>query len=260
MTSLLPERSALIIDDLKFNRTMLRSTLARLGYAVAEAASAPEAFACLDRQRFDVVFLDWELPDIKGDVVARHIRATCGDLPIVTITADTSDAMRARSAAAGSDGFLGKAFDLASVRAMLATLNTLRRRHSESSPPASPAPVAPPAGIRTVLATHASQFPGGLAEALRHCREQLDAEWSRLLSAIGDRQRDIAIRAAHNLGSLAGIVGATRVHDTAHACERVLRVEPDFGQPLTDALAALVTALHDVQTELEDNDDAGGRP
>ncbi|WP_043582907.1 Hpt domain-containing response regulator [Geminisphaera colitermitum] len=283
MTPNVPVRTALIVDDFRFNRMLLRSTLVRLGYAVAEAVDAQEAFVCLERQRFHVVFLDWLLPGTRGDTVARHIREKYPDLLIIAITADTSEEMRAECFSAGVDGFLAKAFDTTSVQAMLATAPGNRENGRTSSrppfaqapaaaqttaskeprntaapatppkaqqqpPPPYPAPL-PAAGIRAVLANHSSQFPGGLTEALQHCRAQFDAEWQRLVQSLETGQQDRAILAAHNLGSLAGIVGAPTIHDAAHACENALRGVP-AGPTVKESMAHLATVLAAIQSDL----------
>lgn len=169
--------AALVVDDLRFNRTLLRHTLANLHYDVVEAADGGEAIRHLSGQSFAVVFLDWELPgELKGDHVAAHLRA----LPrqhtlLIAITSDDSDAMRRRCEQAGVDAFLAKALDSASVRNALLAASA---RHATRSPEG-------PDRIGGPLLGFASLFPGGLGEALRHCSAELDAERRRRERQLG---------------------------------------------------------------------------
>lgn len=252
MTTTITTRTALVIDDFRFNRALLRNTLTRLGYAVVEAVGAKEAFASLEQQPFDVIFLDWFLPgDMQGDAIARVIREKHPTAPIIAITADTSEEMRAACFAAGVDGFLSKAFDQASVQAML---DTTRSRHNAPATPASSTDL----GIRTLLTNLSNDFPGGGSAMLKYCRAQFDNEWQQLIHATENNLLSQAILAAHNLGSLAGIIGASALHDAAHSCENALHC----AETITDIpvkksmerLSALLSTLHadlSIEEEIE---------
>lgn len=216
-------RSALIVDDLRFNRTLLKHTLTALRYTVTEAVDGTEAIHQLNRQPFDIVFLDWELPGgLKGDHVARHLRedpAHASTL-LIAITNDTSPAMRARCAEAGTDAFLGKALDSASVQNAIEAAGGL---HPSTRTPSSSISTATVARIRETLGSYARQFPGGMPEALRHCREEFVSEHRLLRTAASAALWTEAARAAHNLGALAAIIGLPEIKQVAHTAEDALR-------------------------------------
>jgi CheY-like chemotaxis protein len=91
-----------------------------LGLTVSMAGNGAEALALLESQHFDVVFMDWHMPQLDGVEAARRIRARerqaatarSGVKPL-TIIALTASAMPGDSEAclaAGMDGYIAKPF------------------------------------------------------------------------------------------------------------------------------------------------------
>lgn len=229
--------TALIVEDQRFNRTLLRHTLASLHFTTVEAINGDEALRLLGGQTFDVVFLDWELPGInKGDRVAREIRATPqhAHTLLIAITTDTSEAMRQRCANAGTDAFLGKALDAANVQSAL-NVAAKKRVDADRVPAASNNETSASfdkitSRMRVKLADYARYLPGGLPAALESCRSELTLEQQRLHAASASAAWADAARAAHNIRSLAAMLDLGEIHETAIAAENTLRA--------CDALAA----------------------
>src|SRR4051794_24000360 len=75
----------LVVEDNALNRLLLRDILALRGHDVAEAATVEEARLLLDRQPFDLVLLDVQIPGGGGEAVIREVRARAAlaDVPIV---------------------------------------------------------------------------------------------------------------------------------------------------------------------------------
>lgn len=232
-------RMALIVDDVHVIRELLKHILSSLNYTTVEAVDGEDAIDCLNKHTFDAVFLDWEMPGpAKGDEVARHLRAHPGNAHslLIATTGDTSDVMRKRCAAFGADAFLGKALDTLSIVNALATATVARAARSSGSDPKT--------ANTDPLATLAAHFPGGMAEARRHCRKEFTLERHRLRTAIADAQWSNAARAAHNIGALAAIVGVTDLSAAAKAVETALRQANTSTLPRVSAeLDALVDRL-----------------
>jgi CheY-like chemotaxis protein len=114
----------LIVEDEAYNQTVLQGMALELNFRPSLAANSEEAFAAIARTAFDVIFLDWELPGLKGGEIARQVRAQSGgDRPlIIATTAHDSDAMRQRCQEAGMNGFLLKPFTKERVRRLIADL------------------------------------------------------------------------------------------------------------------------------------------
>jgi CheY-like chemotaxis protein/HPt (histidine-containing phosphotransfer) domain-containing protein len=92
------------------------AALKRAGYAGEVAATGAEALAACERERFDLVFMDINLPDMNGMEVTQEIRRREGEdgrrTPIVAMTARSAGNDRDRFLAAGMDDHLPKPVDL----------------------------------------------------------------------------------------------------------------------------------------------------
>jgi two-component system sensor histidine kinase/response regulator len=73
-------KRVLIVDDNLTNRRVLCKTIESWGAAVSEAGNAVEALACLDFSAFDVVLLDFQMPETSGLELAQKIRQK--ELPV----------------------------------------------------------------------------------------------------------------------------------------------------------------------------------
>jgi CheY-like chemotaxis protein len=79
----------LVVDDDPKIRDMLRRTLQKAGWTVAEAANGSEAIAALERAKPALVLLDLMMPGMDGfEVLERlHGDATWREVPVIIITA-----------------------------------------------------------------------------------------------------------------------------------------------------------------------------
>ncbi|WP_437516446.1 ATP-binding protein [Sorangium sp. So ce1099] len=125
-------RTILVVDDHEDNRAFLRDALAPLGFEVVEAAGGEAAVALAEARRPDLALMDLRMPDLGGDEAARRIRRIPGlaGLPILATSASVEEPERARSAAAGCDGFLPKPIDLGALLALLERRLTLTWVHA----------------------------------------------------------------------------------------------------------------------------------
>jgi signal transduction histidine kinase/CheY-like chemotaxis protein len=102
---------ALIIDDEAYNRIVLTDLLRSLGFTVHTAAEGTTALKLVRQQDYQVIFLDYNLPDISGLEVSRAIRllpnASAAALVIAT-TAYTTPEKRTECTTAGMNAFLSK--------------------------------------------------------------------------------------------------------------------------------------------------------
>jgi hypothetical protein len=76
----------LLLDDDPNVREFLSDALTELGHKVIIAASADEAFACLQLWRPELALVDYAMPDMHGGEVARTMRVMLPNLPIVFVT------------------------------------------------------------------------------------------------------------------------------------------------------------------------------
>jgi two-component system cell cycle response regulator len=103
----------LLIDDDELILLSLESLLESEGYEVVTASSGAEALKTASAQTFDVFILDVIMPGMSGFEVCTALRAmdTYGHVPIVMLTAKSTDADRERGLASGATRFLPKPID-----------------------------------------------------------------------------------------------------------------------------------------------------
>ena len=78
--------TVLVVDDDPALQNIFKQFLKKAGFGRIVVGTGAEAIAHADKQRFDMVFLDLQLPDISGDEVYVRIKDLHPDLPIVIIT------------------------------------------------------------------------------------------------------------------------------------------------------------------------------
>jgi CheY-like chemotaxis protein len=100
----------LIIEDDPVSLKLTSEVLQSGGHVIMLAASADQAICSLNAIRPDVILLDLQLPGIKGFGVARQCRedVSTRDIPIIAVTAFSSDYGRADALKAGCDAYLVK--------------------------------------------------------------------------------------------------------------------------------------------------------
>jgi GAF domain-containing protein/anti-sigma regulatory factor (Ser/Thr protein kinase) len=110
--------SVLVIDDEADVRDLVADVLASRGYHITVAAGGREGLARFEAGTYDVVLTDVGMPDFDGWNVARAIKASRSDTPVLLLTgwADAADS----EAAALVDGILKKPFGLDELAAAVA--------------------------------------------------------------------------------------------------------------------------------------------
>jgi two-component system chemotaxis response regulator CheY len=115
----------LVVDDSKVMREMIVACLrSEAGLVFTHAASGLEAIERLSLGRFDLVFLDLNMPDIGGFEVLEFVRGQDGlrEIPIVVVTTRGDEGSRGRALAAGASRFMTKPFEPAEILAELRAL------------------------------------------------------------------------------------------------------------------------------------------
>ncbi|MDQ5769982.1 hybrid sensor histidine kinase/response regulator [Thiothrix subterranea] len=111
----------LLVDDDLMNLFFGRELLAAQGIVVTTAERGADAIALLERQRFDLVFMDVSMPEMDGYQTTQQIRTDprFAALPVIALTAHAIAGERERCLAAGMNDYLSKPFEVAQLRAML---------------------------------------------------------------------------------------------------------------------------------------------
>jgi CheY-like chemotaxis protein len=91
-------RRVLVVDDDGQVRALLSRQLQAYGVVVDTASGGAQAMAMLDRDRFDAMMLDLDMPGITGLDVLLHVQRAAPALPVLVVTG-TFEAERIEGAA-----------------------------------------------------------------------------------------------------------------------------------------------------------------
>lgn len=114
-------RRVLLAEDERFNREITGELLRDVGLVVLLVENGREAVALAEREPFDLILTDLDMPEMDGLEATRRIRALPGHerTPIVALTANVLSEDRARCIEAGIDDFLPKPAQPNTVFALL---------------------------------------------------------------------------------------------------------------------------------------------
>lgn len=115
MTESTSQARVLIVEDEDKIRESLAEGFGIESWNVATAATAGQAIEACDQAPFDLVVLDWMLPDRDGMEVLQHIRARGLHTPVLMLTARGTVADRVLGLEKGADDFLPKPFAFAEL-------------------------------------------------------------------------------------------------------------------------------------------------
>jgi len=222
----------LVVEDHPVNQKVLSHQLREMGLQYAVAASGTAALDLLKKEAFDLVLMDWQMPEMDGLEATRQIRqlpAGIRRIPIIALTANANTGFRETCLAAGANDYLSKPY----TEAALATLLMQWLPAVERSP------------LLDLAALHA-RYPGN--PALVHELESVflsttEASLAALKHGIEQGLTDACCREAHALKGAAASVMATTVQENAARIEASVK-GGDFAAAAA-ALAALEELFHE---------------
>lgn len=114
-------KHCLIVDDSRVVRTVARRILENLSYSVEEVEDGMTGLRACREKMPDLIFLDWNLPEMKGLEFIKSVRGQhAGDHPVILFSATERDPDEVASAfAAGANELVQKPFDGSLMRAKL---------------------------------------------------------------------------------------------------------------------------------------------
>ena len=125
--------SILIVDDMPVNVRLLERMLQNAGYtSIASTMDPLEVCGLHLKNRYDLILLDLQMPRMDGFQVMENLKEIETDdyLPVLVITADPSQKLRALQA--GAKDFISKPFELAEVQVRVHNMLEVRLLHMET--------------------------------------------------------------------------------------------------------------------------------
>lgn len=213
----------LVVDDNAVNLRVAQRMLECMGYRADLAGSGPEALAAIQRQPYDVVLLDVQMPHMDGLEVARRVAALPGRRPrLVALTADVLHGDRERCLAAGMDDFVGKPVRVEELQAALLRCASAR---AAAAPEAEEPPVVviDEEAVRglSVLGDGPPDEPA--ADLLGVLLADVPGQLRAMEEALERRDLTTLSRVAHGLRGGSANLGARLLEDAAARIERAAR-------------------------------------
>lgn len=116
----------LLVEDTLDLAAVISAELRAAGFEVQHTEQGEAALQLLASQSYDLLILDWMLPDIAGIEVLRQLRGVSG-VPVLMLTARDTELDRVLGLELGADDYLTKPF---SMRELVARVRALLRRRS----------------------------------------------------------------------------------------------------------------------------------
>ena len=262
----------LIAEDNALNQQVIQEFLARADAQVTLVGNGLEALELAQRQTFEVVLMDLQMPVMDGLEAARELRKIpqWAKTPIIALTANVFQADIDRCVAAGMNDHVGKPIKVEELFSKLE--KWLKHSGSQPAEETAPAPQALPPDAEATQPPVASTPPDpDIATALARIgnnealfrklvglfRQSEADSPQRLRQALVDQDTELSHRLAHTLKSTAGTMGANRLQAAALGIEQTLRAG---GEVSEDLLAELESAHADAMANLaayESGSDAG---
>jgi two-component system chemotaxis response regulator CheY len=106
-------KTILAVDDSGSLRQMVAFSLTAAGYKVVQAVDGVEGLNKAKDTMVDLVLTDQNMPNMDGLTFIQNLRGLSGyaKVPILMLTTESSDEMKAKGKAAGANGWLVKPFD-----------------------------------------------------------------------------------------------------------------------------------------------------
>ena len=240
----------LLAEDNKINQMIAKKLLSGWGMRVVLAATGRQAVDAVLDDKFDLVLMDMQMPEMDGYEATRALRADqrFAELPIVAMTAHAMSGDREQCLATGMNDYLSKPI-------MVEQLADVLLRWLPHHPVSDDGGVAEPeepaaAGNFSILAgaldlDFALDRAGGNLSLLSRLLREFAADHAtvveKLRACLAAGDRVAATRLAHTISGIAGTIGATTVATAANRLQDFLRAH---GGDDEDA-ALLVAALDD---------------
>jgi signal transduction histidine kinase/DNA-binding response OmpR family regulator len=250
----------LLVEDNRTNLEITSEILAQFGCQVVTAENGRQAIDMACMQKFDLIFMDCQMPEMDGFEAARHIvslkaEGKIAPVPIVALTANALKGDRERCLESGMDDYLCKPVRRANLQATLLkwlrdkleqniaeTTTELPETKTAAAETEDPAPPAETIN-ETVFAEIKSALGNKFLTVLGYYMEDAETYLDSIEKAVRHNDPRAAIQPAHTLKSSSRQFGAMTVAELAERIENSARARDNGTGNEVIELAALVKPL-----------------
>jgi len=220
-----PTTRALIVEDQEYNLLVIDSILTRLGYKTDHSTDGNDAWAKLQANLYDIVFMDWDLPGMNGVEVTRLFRQW--EPPerhtlIIATTAYSTPEKRRDCLEAGMDGFAAKPLSPEKIKATIQNLSGPLRAGSSIQIRAAEEPPRKTLDL-SIFRYMADQKPEKMRQLAEEFITALDKDVALLAEAVRAGSVENTRRQAHRILSQTALISAARVAAVATTIQEAAR-------------------------------------
>ncbi len=221
---------ALVVDDAAVNRLVIGHQLETMGFEVDEAAGGIEGVELATDGRYQLIVIDWHMPEVDGLEATRrirdHERSGGRHTPMIAMTASAMPGDRERCLAAGVDGFLAKPATRSELAEAVSAVSTALAH--ELSTDVNAAVVhrdqrdedRQPGIDREALGALVAELGDAtVATVVDTYLRDLEARGAAISAAAAAGRTDVARREAHTLKSPSRMLGAVELGRLCHRIE-----------------------------------------
>ncbi|RDH86691.1 MAG: hypothetical protein DIZ78_07240 [endosymbiont of Escarpia spicata] len=249
----------LLVEDNEINQELAKELLSDRGFIITSVWNGKEAVEILQKEHFDGILMDIQMPVMDGYTATRIIRnqVKFKKLPIIAMTANIMESDRTKAKAAGMDDHIGKPLDVNELFTVLTKwispnklqkmkISSVKKEYGTSYPFHKLIGIEIDKGLE--IARGRPEFYMKLLTMFR------DSQHDFLNNFLMEQQSDDpngAIRAAHSLKGSAANIGATTLRDAAQELEMACNEYnsddeiPDILKKVTTELDPLIAGLND---------------
>jgi signal transduction histidine kinase/DNA-binding response OmpR family regulator len=251
----------LLAEDNEVNQMLAVHLLSKRGHTVVVTGNGVEALAAYEQDRFDLILMDIQMPEMNGLEATRLIRlreeTTGTHTPIIAMTARAMQGDREECIAAGMDDYISKPVQFAALFETIQRLvPDLDRSQSATPKPLAGADSTPPFASRPQILDQQALLDrvGGDVEFLRQVIDVFFASWpaqlAQMQQAIAHQDSQQLQEAAHALKGAAGGLQAAATFEAALRLEQIGRAGDMSGAE--PALARLEEEVRQLKLSLDE--------
>lgn len=262
----------LVVEDNPTNQEVALGMLEKLGCRAQAVSDGIEALEVLAREKFDLVFMDIQMPRLGGFETARVIRDPQSPIvdhqvPIIAMTAHALSGDREKCLSAGMNDHLAKPFRTSDLQQVIRRWISAANRELEESRRSAPDEAAPPdrpeTGPKNLLSPYSGPeaHPGSIFDSsaalerfggdtallqriLTAFDQAAPAQVEEVIRSHSTGEMEVLCSTAHALKGAAAAVGAGIVGRLAYLIEKMAAT--GFGGPaLAEAVRQLRPALEE---------------
>lgn len=244
----LTNKSALLVEDNTTNQLVGTGFLKKLGLQVEVADNGLIALNKCQKNRYDVVLMDLQMPIMDGLTATQKIRQLPEyiNIPILAMTAAAMDKDRAATLKAGMDGHIAKPINEDElIQALVKAIapDELNKKRPSKTPNAQPVSTFNLKSL-TEKFNHDTQLVSSILNAFLHDLQKIKEELNDASTSLENIKS-----ALHKLKGSAGNVGEMQLHAATQKAEKQINSESD--KPSDELMSLITSTLEQTQAMIK---------